>query len=234
MNKALRGQALFFAARTLLTVLVVPGVAAAGGFECEIRSLHTDDELRLISTARASLPPDIEPFITHPCRNPDSAHAGIMTAHVRTHTGVIYWWEFTCQREFEDWHCEPPRFKQFINTQLLVGGKPRRVALSFDKHATLDRAQQLTTQALTIYADPASRLPWCSREDQQDSDWVVLRQRSRLPVANKPIHVNVTFNGDTGSVTLDDIQIDIRFPMNLGDAAHPTAQCWDEWSSVSG
>jgi hypothetical protein len=223
-----------FAASVFFAVAIIsPERVAAAALKCESHLLQRDDELRLITAARAALPQKIEPFVTHPCRNPGSAHAGIMTAHVKTGAGVIHWWELACQRESEDWKCDPPRLKQFSNTRLLVGAKPRRVALSFDENTTLTRAEQLAAQALTIYADPASRLPWCSREDPQDSDWRALRQRNPLPVGDRPIRVSVTHDGGIGSVTFDDIQVEIRFPIGLRDTAPGSAECWNEWVVVT-
>jgi hypothetical protein len=115
---------------------------------------------------------------------------------------------------------------------LLVGGKTRRVALTFDKDTALGRAQQLSSRALTLFADPASLLRSCSSR-VLDSHWASLRARHLLPAGKNPLHVSVTVDGGTNSVTLEDVQIEIRFPLGTDDATGSTTQCWNEWVVVT-
>jgi hypothetical protein len=211
---------------------VAPRGATAQMLKCEFRTLQREDEQRLVASAKALLPGDVEPFVAHPCRNPDGATASIITAHIKAGSGVLHWWELACQRKPEDWQCDSPLLKQFISTPLLVGGKPRRVALRFDKDTTLRRAQQLASRALTLFADPASQLPSCSSR-VLDSHWASLRTRHLLPAGKKPLHVSVNIDGGTNSVTLEDVQIEIRFPLDTDEASGSAAQCWNEWVIVT-
>jgi hypothetical protein len=226
--------AALLAPAALLGEPAAPGSAAGEAVKCESRVLQHEDEQSLITAAKAMLPRDIESFVTHPCRNPVSAHAGIVTAHFKTHGGVMQWWELACRRGSAAWTCHSLQSKQFIDARLLVGGRLRRVALTFDKDTALDRAQQLTSQALTIYTDPASRLPWCAREEEPlDSDWQVLRQRHPLPAGSKTLLVNVALDGDTGSVTLADIQVEIQIPVDRKESPGGAAKCWNVWIVAS-
>jgi hypothetical protein len=222
--------AALLAPAALLGELAAAGGAAGEVLECESRVLQHEDEQSLITAAKAMLPRDIESFVTHPCRNPGSAHAGIVTVHFKRHAGVMQWWELTCQRGSAAWTCGSLQSKQFINTRLLVGARLRRAALTFDDDTALDLAQQLSSQALTIYADPASRLPWCAEEEEPlASDWQVLRQRHPLPAGNKTLLVNVALDGGTGSVMLADIQVEIQFPVDRKESAGGAAKCWNVW-----
>jgi hypothetical protein len=196
--------------------------------QCESRSLHPDDEQRLAASAKMLLPADIEPFVAHPCRNPNNAHAEVLTAHVKTSNGVIHWWELACQRGPTDWKCEAPVFRQFIDARLLIGGKPRRVELNFDKDTTLGRAQKLSLKALGIYADPASRLPLCAVGGRKDSGLVDMHRGNVLPVGKKPIHVSVSRSEGAESVWLEDVSVDIEFPLGTDDPASLPAACWNK------
>jgi hypothetical protein len=227
--------AALLAPAALLGELAAPGAAAVEVLKCESRVLQHEDERSLIAAAKAMLPRDIESFVTHPCRNPGNAHAGVVTAHFKARGGVMQWWELACQRGSAAWTCGALQSKQFIDTRLLVGGRLRRVALTIDGDTALDRAEQWSSQALTIYADPASRLPWCAQEEEPlASDWQVLRQRHPLPAGNKTLLVDVSLDGGTGSVTLTDIQVEIQFPAERKDSAGgAAAKCWNVWVVAS-
>jgi hypothetical protein len=213
-------------------IMPAPRSAMAQMLQCDNRTLQRQDEQRLVASARALLPGDIEPFVAHPCRNSDRASAGIITAHVRNGAGVLQWWELACHRDAEQWMCDTPLFRQFINTPLLIGAKPRRVALTFGKDLTLPRAVELSSRALTAFSDPAVQLPSCS-SGVLDSRWAALRARHRLPAGKKPLHVSVSVDGGTNSVTLDDVPIDIQFPTGPGMASGSAAGCWNEWVIVT-
>jgi len=226
--------AALLAPAALLGELALPGNAAGEALQCESRVLQHADEQSLVTAAKAMLPRDIESFVTHPCRNPGSARAGVVTAHFKAHGGVMQWWELACRRGSAAWTCDSLQSKQFIDTRLLVGGKLRRIALTFDEATALDRAQQWSSQALTMYADPASRLPWCAEEEEPlASDWQVLRQRHPLPAGNKTLLVDVALDGDIGSVTLTDLQIEIQFPVDRTGSVGGAAKCWNVWVAAS-
>jgi hypothetical protein len=207
----------------ILAVCVAPGIASAQVRRCDIRELQHDDEQRLIAKAKEGLPAGLEPFVAHPCRNPGSAGAEIITEHGKANDGVIHWWEIQCQRDASDWKCDPAEFKQFINERMVIDGRPRRVALSFGKDMTLIRAKSLSVQALRIYTDATSRLPECS---SGDTDWLHLRQSRPLPGRSNQIRVTITQNSDVGSIMLEDVDIEIRLKDNLKDP--PAPDCWNQ------
>jgi len=211
---------------------VVPDIADAQMLKCEFRILQPSDERRLIASVRPSLPPGLETFVTHPCRNGTSARAGIVTEHVKESNGVLHWWELTCRRDAEDWKCDPAEFKQFINTPLLFRGRPRQVAISFGKDTTLSQARQLSFEAINLYVDPASLVRSCST-DVIESRWAVIRARDKLPPPKRPIHVEVSADADTNSVMLSDINVEIRLPRSNGNVSNPTTACFNEFVVVS-
>jgi hypothetical protein len=220
-----------FAVAVLLGV-AGPGVANAQMFKCEFRILQSNDERRLVASARSSLPPDLETFVTHPCRNGNSARAGIVTEHVKESNGVLHWWELTCGRDAEDWKCDPGQFKQFINTSLLFRGRPRQVAISFGKDTTLRQAREWSFQAINLYVDPASHVPSCS-PDVIESRWAVIRARDKLPPPKTPIHVEVAVAAEANSVMLSDINVEIRLPRSNGNASNPTTACFNEFVVIT-
>lgn len=228
MNPIHRLSAIAIFEVILAPFAVVPEKALADVLQCASRSLHPDDERRLIASAGALLPPDAEPFVAHPCGNPSSAQAEILTAHVKVATGVIHWWELACQRGSAEWKCDPAVLKQFIDTRLLVGGKPRRVELSFDKDTTLNRAKRLSSRALTLFADPASRLPRCKTGAGNESAAADLHWSGKLPAGTKPIHVSVSHDEGAAAVWLEDVSVDIDFPASEDDATNSRALCWNK------
>ncbi len=211
---------------------VAPRNAAAQSLQCEARILQRDDERRLLTRVRSLIPADVEAFVAHPCRTADGAAASIITAHVKAGAGVLQWWELACRRKPEDWTCDSPVIKQYISTQLLIGGKPRHVELTFDKDTTLHRAQQLSARALTLFADPASRVPQCS-SGAIDPHWAAVRARHRLPAVKRSLRVSVRVDGEANSVMLDDIEIEFRFPAAGDDESQGAAKCWNEWVVVT-
>jgi hypothetical protein len=224
----------FGAAITVATVLAagVPGIAHAQMFKCEFRVLQPNDERRLFASAKSSLPPGLETFVTHPCRNASTARAGIVTEHVKEPNGVLHWWELICRRDAEDWKCDPAAFKQFISTTLLVRGRSRQVAISFGKDTTLGQARELSFKAITLYADPASQVPSCST-DVIESRWAVIRARDKLPGPKKPIHVEVSVETDANSVMLSDINVEIRLPQPNVGVGNLTTACFNEFVVVT-
>jgi hypothetical protein len=224
----------FSAAMTVAATLavVVPGIAHAQMVECEFRILQPNDERRLVASAKSSLPPGLETFVTHPCRNGSTARAGIVTEHVKESNGVLHWWELICRRDAEDWKCDPAAFKQFISTTLLLRGRSRQVAISFGKDTTLSQARQFSTQAITLYADPASKVPSCST-DVIESRWAVIRAREKLPGPKKPIHVEVGVETDANSVMLSDINVEIRLLRSNVGASNLTTACFNEFVVVT-
>jgi hypothetical protein len=225
-------SAVFAGAIILLYGLGMPAPAVEQMYQCEFRKLQPNDERRLVASARTSLPPDLEMFVTHPCRNGGSAHAGIVTEHVKESNGVLHWWEFTCRRDAEDWHCDPAERKQFINTSLRLRGRPRQVAISFGKDTTLSQARELSLEAINLYADPASQVPPCST-DLIESRWAVIRARDKLPPPKMPIHVEVSVNTEANSVMLSDINVEIRLPRSTDNVSNLTTACFNEFVVIT-
>jgi hypothetical protein len=217
---------------TILLGVAAPGIAQAQMYKCDFRILQPNDERRLVTSASSSLPADLEMFVTHPCRNGTSAHAGIITEHVKESNGVLHWWGLTCSRDAEDWTCDPAEFKQFINTPLLIRGRPRQVAISFGKDTTLSQARQLSLQAISLYVDPASIVRSCS-PDVIEFRWTVVRTKDKLPPPKKPIHVEVRMEVDANSVMLSDINVEIRLPHSNGNVGNPTAACFNEFVVIT-
>src|SRR5271163_1363283 len=225
-------SAVFAGAIILMYGLGMPAPALAQMYQCESRILQPNDERRLVASARTFLPPDLETFVTHPCRNGSSARAGIVTEHVKESNGVLHWWELTCRRDAEDWHCDPAERKQFINTSLRYRGRPRQVAISFGKDTTLSQARELSLEAINLYADPASHVPPCST-DVIGSRWAVIRARDKLPRPKMPIHVEVSVNTDANSVMLSDINVEIRSPRSTDNVSNPTTACFNEFVVIT-
>jgi hypothetical protein len=218
------------AATALIAVAIIaPKEAAAKQIEkCPNPSLLRADERRLIATARRVLPPDLEPHVSGPCRWTDSAFAWITTEKFTEDTGVTHWWVFSCDRDERDWTCRPAVFQQEIVTQLVVGGISRPVKISFDGETSLEVAKTLASQALTIYANPAPQLPYCSGIKGQESRWRIFQESHPLPTEGGQIHLTVGLDRDTETVWIgdlvlaDDIQIGIDFPF----ADDQSASCW--------
>ena len=217
------------AAFTLAVLLgaAVPGIGRAQILKCEIRTLQPNDERRLVASARASFPSGLEAFVTHPCRNGSSALAGVVTEHVKESNGVLHWWELSCRRDSEDWKCDLAEFKQFVNTTLLIRGRPRQVAVSFGKVATLSQVRQASSDAINLYLDPASQVRSCS-SDVNESRWAIIRARDKLPGPKQPIHVAVTVDADVSSVMLSDVNVEIRIPRSDGPVSNRTTACFYE------
>ncbi len=217
---------------TILLGVAAPEIAHAQMFRCDFRILQPSDERRLVASAKTSLPPGLETFVTHPCRNENSARAGIVTEHVKESNGVLHWWELACRRDAEDWKCDPADFKQFINTSLRFRDRSRPVAISFGKDTTLSQARQLSLEAINLYVDPNSHVPRCST-DVIEPRWAVIRARDKLPGPKKPIHVEVSVEADANSVMLSDINVEIRLPHSNGNVSNPTTACFNEFVVVT-
>jgi hypothetical protein len=200
---------------------------------CESRWLPRDDETRLLVAATAVLPSSVEPHVSGRCRNPDGARAWISTHPIKTPQDVRQWWQFTCRREKRDWECDQPEFNQLVDIKLVVGGTRRHVELSFDKDVSLDRAQSLSSEALALYADPRSRLHWCSENIPLDSDWETVRRRNPLPAGNRPIRINVYFDGDVGAVAFTDVRVEVRLSPGIRDTPGSPIACWNQWIVVT-
>jgi hypothetical protein len=217
---------------TILWGVAAPGIAHAQMLTCEFRILQPNDERRLLASARSSFPPDLEAFVTHPCRNGSGALAGVVTEHVKESNGVLHWWELTCRRDTDDWKCNPAKFKQFVNTTARIKGRPRQIAISFGKDTTFAQVRELSLDAINLYLDPASHVRSCST-DVIESRWAVIRARDKLPPPKKPIHVEVSAETEANSVMLSDIDVEIRLPHSNADVSNPTAACFNEFVVVT-
>jgi hypothetical protein len=203
--------------------------ATAQMLKCERHSLADEDARALQSVARHLLLSAASIESLGPCRNPNSAHAWISTRKTTSAEGVQQWWELSCRRRLLPWHCDPPEFKQLIDTQVHLDDQERHVALNFDKNTSLSEAQSHASQALTLYVDPEARLAECSSGSVEEAAWAKIREINRLPEKARPLQVTVTRNSGVSSVALDDIQIEIRFPFEVGA---PTP-CWTAWIVVT-
>jgi hypothetical protein len=213
----------------LLGAMQLPSLAQAQQLRCDSQTLSISDERRLMATARVALPSSVKPHVSSRCRVEHWAHAWIETAHTRTAEGVRQWWELACQRSDRAWTCDDPNFKQLYDMQLRLGDQQRAVELTFDKNTSLSDALSRATQALTLYVDPAARVAECGSGNVEEAAWEKIRGDYRLPEKARPLQVTATRHSGLSSVMLDDIQIEIRFPFEVGA---PTP-CWAQWIVVT-
>ena len=108
-------------ATIVLLVVAVPGVGYAQALKCERDWLEKDDEMTLRAAALKVLPKSVDMVITRGCRTADWTYGFIETQKNITGEGVQQWYEFTCRRKRQPWICDPPEFKQFISTSIVVG-----------------------------------------------------------------------------------------------------------------
>jgi hypothetical protein len=214
------------AALAFLLAVAVPQSAFAGAYKCEDRFLNDVDEMLLRAAALRILPKSTHLDSVVPCRNPDSAHARISTKKIISIEGVQQWYEFTCSREEQPWKCDPPEFNQSITFALEVNGVSRLVALSFDEHFSLARAQVLSQKALEIYVNPKLRLPQCELGGVKKPDLVDLRN-GNLPAADAAIDVNVNHEQTAEAVWLRDVDVEIQFPPATNES-NAAELCWND------
>ena len=216
-----------------LVAVVVPRDAAAQMLKCESHSLGMDDEASLRAKARALLSKSTRIETVDSCRNPTRARAWMTTRHTKTAEGVAQWWELSCQREAVIWGCDPPAFKQLFEMLALVGDRQRDIALTFDRETPLSEAQSRASKALALYVDPVANPPECPASTAVDSEWAKLREKNPLPRGNEAIHVTVTLDQGVHSVMLNDIDIEIRWPLGGADSASGSEACWQVWVVVT-
>jgi hypothetical protein len=213
--------------------LTAPGVGQAGRRKCEDRFLDADDEMQLRAAALKVLPKSAHLDEVGACRNPRNAYAWISTKKGTSIEGVQQWYEFPCSRKAQPWQCDPPEFKQLITVSLLAGDVTRQVTLSFDHQTSLERATLLAERALTIYADPTARLPSCLSDDSKDERWLILHWQYRHLVESDKARVSVSRNEKFDTVSLDDVSVDIGFPVAPDETAAPSGPCWNEFVIVA-
>jgi hypothetical protein len=232
--KIVRRSAAGVAAVAVFAVAAVAPQPAAGQMlKCESHMLGMDDEASLRAKVRGMLPKSTRIETVGSCRNPNSARAWILTRSTKTAEGVAQWWELSCQRAAVIWGCDPPAFKQLFDMHALVGDRQRQIALAFDRETPLSEAQSRASKALALYFDPVANLPECSASTAVDSEWAKLRESNPLPRGNEPIHITVTLDQGAHSVMLDDIDIEIRWPLGGGDLASGLEACWKVWVVVT-
>lgn len=220
-----------FAVSVLLGV-GVPDVASAGEYKCENRWLNEGDEMALRAAALKVLPKLTHLEDVAPCRNPRSAHAWISTKRGTSKEGVQQWYDFTCWRKAQLWKCDPPDFRQLINTTLTVDGASHDVELSFEKDIPLERARSLATRAMAIYRDSTSRLPGCRAQPSKESDPIVLYQRNGLTLDKDPVRISVEHHAGREEVVLEDVAAIIGFAASSEDES-AAAVCWDDYIIVT-
>lgn len=226
--------------RTLIVALIVlialtgaPKAAIAAAIQCESRSLSRDDQSRVETVARAALPRSVPLVISVACWNPREARAAVQTRTTITSDGVEQWSQVLCRREDFDWECDPAEFRQLIKRSLAIGGQSHDVELTFDKDTSLARALVLAARALTLYADPNSRLPGCEISAPKDRQLVDVHRAYELPPVGQPIHVTLSRDGVIESVFLDDVSVVLEFRADADGAAKTQATCWNDAVVVS-
>jgi hypothetical protein len=217
----------------LLWAMLLPSLAQAQQLKCDSQTMSIFDEGRLMASARAALPSSVKPHVASRCRAEHWAHGWIETAHTITEEGVRQWWELACQRSDRAWTCDEPHFKQLYDMQLRLGDQQRAVEFTFDKNTSLSEALSQASQALTLYVDPAARLAECTSGSVEEAAWAKIREDYRLPEKARPLQVTVTRNSGLSSVRLDDIQIEIRFPFEVGAPTEFEEATLKAWMSVA-
>jgi hypothetical protein len=220
-----------FAIAVLLGV-TLPKPASAGAFKCEDHFLDEVDEMQLRAAALKVLPKSVHLDEVAPCRNPDHAHARISTRKGTSKEGVQQWYDFTCWRKAQLWKCDPPDFRQLINTTLTVDGASHDVELSFEKDIPLERARSLATRAMAIYRDSTSRLPGCLAQPSKESDPIDLYQRNGLNLDKDPVRISVEHHAGREEVVLEDVAAIIGFAASSEDES-AAAVCWDDYIIVT-
>jgi len=232
--KIVRRTAIGVATVVLFAVaVVVPRAGVAQMLRCESRTLGMDDEASLRARARGMLPRRTRIETVGACRNPNSARGWLTTRKTKTSEGVDQWWGMSCQREATLWGCDAPHFNQLFDMHVLVGDRERDVALAFDRDTSLKEAQSRASKALGLYFDPATNPPECPASTAVDSEWAKMRERNALPKGNEPIRVTVTLDQGEHSVMLDDVDIEIRWPISGMDSATEAQACWQVWVVVT-
>lgn len=220
-------------AGVILFGVAAPGVGHAEMRKCEDHFLDADDEMRLRAAALKVLPKAAHLDEVGACRNPRNAYAWISTKRGTSIEGVQQWYEFPCSRRAQPWQCDAPEFKQLITLSLRAGDVTRQITLSFGQETSLERAKLLAVRALTIYADPTARLPSCLSDDSKDERWLTLHWQYRHPVESDPVHVSVSWNEKIDTVSLEDVSVNIGFPIGPDETAAPSGPCWNEFVIVA-
>lgn len=219
-------------ALAVLSGVAVPEIGHAQMLKCASRDLDRDDRNKLKAAARA-LVPRSEVLVMGACRNPGRALGFVETDRTFTPERIKQWWTLSCARKEQNWTCDPPEFKQSIKLSLRIGNAVRHVALGFDHEIPLDRAKSLISQAMTLYADPKASLESCSPDRSEDQRWQAMHLQYRRQFELGPIHATVHREGGHDTVTLHDIFVDFRFPINADDAAESPGVCWLEFIVVT-
>jgi hypothetical protein len=226
--KSFGRMAVCVAASMLFAVAVIaPQIAAAHIGKCRSPALLPGDDEQVIVAARRILPPDLEPIISNRCLVPDRAYAEIATHKVQDKPGVTHWWVASCHRQSRDWMCDPAEFEQEVEKRLIIRGTPLQVAITFDEGTVPEAVESVATRALSIYADPGARLPFCGGIQDPGNRWTTLRTEHPLEEGKVRVHVTAQPYVDLGSVLLDkviqpdDIKIEIQLPIVGPDHQDP-------------
>jgi hypothetical protein len=230
-----RGLVCLLAGLALILFVLVEvagsGVARAQMRACESHFLNREDSSRLKIVARAMVPTS-SVFVVGACRNPGDAQGFVETKKTFTSERVKQWWTISCARVEQDWTCDSPAFKQLTKISIGIGHAKRSVVLAFDQQTSLDHAKSLTSRALAIYSDPAAQLPNCNPDYTNDLRWRSLRWQYRRQFEHGAIDVTVYREDGLDTVTLDDISVNIRFPIDP-DEASASNVCWEEFIVVT-
>jgi hypothetical protein len=181
-----------------------------------------------LEDARRVLPPQSEPVVSNLC---GTTSAEITTQRIRDQPDLRHWWVASCRRESREWVCDPARFQE-MERLLRIHGEEWKVAITIqEKNTVIESVLSLTTKALTLYADPQSRLPYCGGANEP-ARWQTLREQHPLPKRAIGVHVTAQQYATTGFVLLDEImqpdgiQIRIDLPILESDSPGSGYPCW--------
>lgn len=205
-------------------ILPIPTVAAV--LRCASHSLTREEIARVEAVARADLPASGRLDVTFAYWNPGVAAAQLATRKSRTREGAQQWWAVSCQRNESTWTCDPAEFKQFMSVELPGGDQSHAVALSFGKGIPHARARSLASRALSIYLNPASRLPDCGTGVESGTRPVAPYRTDTRASAAEPFHVTVSRDGLTDSVALEDVEVNISFDATSNPVGEQSP-CWE-------
>jgi len=215
----------------LLAAAVLAGPAAhaipsaAADMDCASQSLNRQDIAKVEAVARPTLPPSAHLEVTYACWNPRRSLAEVSTPKLLTPEGAQQWWAVSCQGDESTWTCAPPELKQFVAGDLTVRDRSHAVELSFGQGILLARARSLASRALSIYADPGSRIRDCGNIEGGGTEPPDRHRHDKRASPSEPFHVNVIRDGLMDSVWLDDVDVKISFDATENPAAE-RSPCW--------
>jgi len=195
---------------------------------CRGGSLSEGDQQRLLQRARGVLPPHTVPVISNLC---GSQYAEITTAKQVDRPGASHWWVTSCTRDQDNWVCPGVSRHEEVVVPVTVHGARVQVAITIDESTTLAAAGAMATQALNLYADSRSLLPYCGGLPEGEARWGRLRHEHDLLAGTVPVLVTPAYSV-LGKLRFqqiiqpDDVQIEIQMPLREPYTSSPKYPCW--------